>query len=281
VNVDRKDNFGETPNAGVNSDSDVLFSGGVLYRTPVEGLEVFAGYAENFKALGDEILERPSSDLGGLSPETAENAEAGFRYTGDWVTLSAVYYDIQFENRIIFLDNSVASGPNYLIGTNGTYFNAGGIDSSGFELSGLIQPTDSLSVYLAYSRNSSEYVGTGDAAVDTAVGIIPGNDVVNMPSSQYVATLDYVRGPFSLGVSTKYTDQREVNFANTWTADDYLLTDLYMTVTGEGLGGMLENASLDLVVNNLTDKTYLGGISGNGAWIGAPRTVTLTGTIQF
>jgi len=281
VNVDREDNFAETPNAGVDSDSDVLLSGGLLLRTPVEGLEVFAGYAENFKALGDEILERPSSDLDNISPETAENMELGLRYTTDWITLSAVYYDISFENRIIFLDNSVATGPNYLIGTNGTYFNAGGINSDGFELSGLIEPMDNLSLYLAYSRNNSEYVGTGDSAVDAAVGIIPGNDVVNMPDSQYVVTLDYVRGPVNLGLSTKYTDQRAVNFANTWQADDYLLTDAYLTVSGEGLGGALENATLDLVVNNLTDKTYLGGISGNGAWIGAPRTVTLTGTIRF
>ena len=200
----------------------------------MEGLEVFAGYAENFKALGDEILERPSSDLDNISPETAENMELGLRYTTDWITLSAVYYDISFENRIIFLDNSVATGPNYLIGTNGTYFNAGGINSDGFELSGLIEPMDNLSLYLAYSRNNSEYVGTGDTAVDAAVGIIPGNDVVNMPDSQYVVTLDYVRGPG--GLSTKYTDQRAVNFANTWQADDYFLTDAYLTVSGEGLG---------------------------------------------
>ena len=184
VNVDRQDNFAETPNAGVDSDSDVLLSGGLLLRTPVEGLEVFAGYAENFKALGDEILERPSSDLDNISPETAENLEFGLRYSTDWVTLSAVYYDISFENRIIFLDNSVATGPNYLIGTNGTYFNAGGINSDGFELSGLIEPLDNLSLYLAYSRNNSEYGGTGDSAVDAAVGIIPGNDVVTMPDSQ-------------------------------------------------------------------------------------------------
>ncbi|MEE4361465.1 MAG: TonB-dependent receptor [Pseudomonadales bacterium] len=281
VNVDREDNFNETPNAGVNSDSDVLWSGGILYRTPVEGLEVFAGYAENFKALSDLILERPSSDLSNIAPETAENIDVGLRYSGEWITLAATYYDIEFSNRIIFLDNSVSTGPNYIIGTNGTYFNAGGINSDGFEISGLVQPTDSLSVYLAYSRNNSEYVGTGDAAVDAAVGIVPGNDVVNMPDSQYVLTLDYARGPLNVGISTKYTDSRAVNFSNSWVADDYLLTDVYVTVNGEGFGGMLENATLDLVVNNLADKTYLAGISGNGAWLGAPRTATLTGTIRF
>lgn len=281
VDVERKDNFGETSDASLDSDSDLLLSGGVLYRTPIDGLEVFAGYSENFKALSDAILERPDSDLGGLSPETAENIDVGLRYSGDLVTLSATYYDISFEDRIIFLDNSVSTGPNYTIGTNGTYFNAGGIESSGFELSGLVQPTDSVSLYLAYSYNESEYVGTGDPAVDAAVGITPGNDVVGIAENQFVVTLDYVRGPMNLGLSTKYTDERAVTFANSWVADDYLLTDAYVTVSGEGMGGVLDDATLNLVVNNVFDKTYLGGISGNGAWIGAPRSVALTGTVRF
>lgn len=281
VDVEREDNFAETGDASVNSDSDVLFSGGVLYRTPIEGLELFAGYSENFKALSDAILERPESDLDGLSPETAENIDVGLRYVGDLFTLSATYYDISFEDRIIFLDNSVSTGPNYTIGTNGTYFNAGGIDSSGFELSGLVRPTDNLSLYLAYSYNESEYVGTGDPAADAAVGITPGNDVVGIPENQFVVTLDYVRGPMNAGLSTKYTDERAVRFDNSWLADDYLLTDAYVTLSGEGMGGVLNDATLNLVVNNVFDKTYLGGISGNGAWIGAPRSVAVTGTVRF
>ncbi|HSG91677.1 MAG TPA: TonB-dependent receptor [Pseudomonadales bacterium] len=281
VDVAREDNFGATSDASIDSDSDVLLSGGLLYRTPIDGLELFAGYSENFKALSDAILERPDSDLGGLSPETAENIDVGVRYVGDLFTLSATYYDISFEDRIIFLDNSVSTGPNYTIGTNGTYFNAGGIDSRGLELSGLVRPTDNLSVYLAYSYNESEYVGTGDAAVDAAVGITPGNDVVGIPENQLVVTLDYARGPLNVGLSTKYTDERAVRFDNSWVADDYFLTDAYATLSGEGMGGVLDDATLDLVVNNLFDKSYLGGVSGNGAWIGAPRSVVLTGTVRF
>ncbi|MEE4278441.1 MAG: TonB-dependent receptor, partial [Halieaceae bacterium] len=196
VDLERNDNFGETSNVALNSDSDVLLSGGVLWETPVEGLEVFAGYAENFKAIADEILERPDSELDNLEPETAENIEVGLRYRGDRMFLTATYYDIDFSNRIIFLSPESAAGPNYLIGTNGTYFNAGGIESSGFELTADLRLTEALSLYSAYTYSDSTYVGTGDSAVDAGLGVTPGNDVTGIPDQQLVLSLNWARGPF-------------------------------------------------------------------------------------
>ncbi|WP_444932465.1 TonB-dependent receptor domain-containing protein (plasmid) [Microbulbifer sp. SSSA002] len=52
----------------------------------------------------------------------------------DNFSATATYFQNHFENRIIFLDNNTSAGNNYLIGTNGTYFNAGGIESDGLEL---------------------------------------------------------------------------------------------------------------------------------------------------
>ena len=51
VGVSREDLFDVDPDLAVDSDSSLLFSGGVTYETPVEGLDLFAGYSENFKAL--------------------------------------------------------------------------------------------------------------------------------------------------------------------------------------------------------------------------------------
>ncbi|PLW81493.1 TonB-dependent receptor [Kineobactrum sediminis] len=281
VDVEREDNFGETTNVKVNSDSDVLLSGGVLWQTPVDGLEVFAGYSENFKAIYDEILERPESDLSALNPETAENVELGLRYRSGDLFLTTTFYQVDFNDRIIFLSPESAAGPNYLIGTNGTYFNAGGIEAEGLELTADLKLTDRLSVYSAYTWSDATYVGTGDPAVDTGLGIDPGNDVVGIPDQQLVLSLDYSHGNLLAGISGKYTGERPIRLDNSWIADDYITADLYLTLNGEALASTGNNWSVTLLMNNVFDESYLGGIAGQGAWIGAPRTVSASFTIDL
>ncbi|MCB1646939.1 MAG: TonB-dependent receptor [Pseudomonadales bacterium] len=276
VDIERDDLFGATTDVSVNSDSDVLISGGAIWRTPVEGLELFGGYAENFSSISDNILERPDSDLSNIDPETATNIDLGARYRGESFSLTATYYDVEFDNRIIFLSANTSAGPDYLIGTNGTYFNAGGVDSSGLELTGTWNPVDELEIYFSYTNNDSSYIGTGDPLVDSAIGIAPGSTVVNMPETMYVAAADWHRGPFSVGFSSKFTDDRYVNVGNTWKADSYTLTDAYLSYSPEALPDMLRGMNVTLNINNVTDEEYIAGISGGGAWLGAPRTVAVT-----
>lgn len=278
--LDRIDILGETSNAKVKSKSDVLFSGG-LQIEPVAGLNFFAGYAENFKSLGDEILERPLADIADLQPETAENIEAGLRYSDSRIQASATYFNSKFDNRIIFLSNNTTAGPNYLIGTNGSYFNAGGIDSQGFELLANFRVTEGVTLFGSYTYIDATYNGTGDPLVDTAVGITPGNRVTGIPKSMFALSADFNRGPFRAGISGKYTGKRYVDVANSWQTDSYFLADAYVGVTGEALSEALAGVDLSLVANNLTGESYLGGISGGGAWIGAPRTVVFTATVDF
>jgi outer membrane cobalamin receptor len=281
VDLERQDNFGDTTDIAIDSDSDVLFSAGAVWQLPIDGLEVFAGYAENFKAISDNILERPDSDLSTLAPETAENQEVGVRFRGDRLFLTATYYQIDFSNRIIFLGPESAAGPNYLIGDAGTYFNAGGIDSTGFELTADVRLTDSLSLYSAYSQTDSTYIGTGDPLVDEGLGVVPGNDVTGIPDQQFVLSLDWAWRSFNAGASAKYTGERPVRLDNTWIADSYTTVDAYLSVSGEAMAAYLQGWDVTLLVNNAFDEDYLGGISGQGAWIGAPRTVSASFTFDF
>jgi outer membrane receptor protein involved in Fe transport len=265
----------------VNSDSDLLWSAGLVWETPIDGLEAFAGYSENFKAIADVILERPDSDLSALEPETAENIELGLRYRGDRLFLSAAYYDISFNNRIIFLSPESAAGPDYLIGTDGTYFNAGGIDSTGFELTADYRLSEQFSLYSSYSFSDSTYVGTGDSAVDAGLGISPGNDVVGIPDQQLVLSLDWSWDRYSAGISGKYTGERPVRVNNSWIADSYTTADIYLTMRGESSMNMISGWNLTLLVNNAFDESFLGGIAGEGAWIGPPRTVSASFTLDL
>ena len=280
VGVSRDDLFGVDPDLVVDSNSSLLLSGGVTYETPVEGLDFFAGYAENFKAISSSLLEVPGRSLDLLEPETASNIDVGLQYAGDRVALGATWYTIDFRNRIFYLGPQTPAGPNYLIPGGGAYFNAGGIDTSGVELSATVQLPRQTSFYTAYTVNDSTYIGSGDPLVDTNQGIVAGTDVTGVPARLWVVSLDR-SGPLGMGLSAKYTSSRRVSLRSDWYADAYWLVDAYVSFSGEALSDRLRSTEFSIVANNLLDKAYLSAITENAAWLGAPRTVSMTATVSF
>lgn len=285
--IDRVDNFSPNDaalNFTVDSESDVLLSGGAAWTpSAMPGLEIFAGYAENYKAIPDGVLEViGGSGISGLpDPETAENMEVGIRYVGDRLRGSLVYFDSTFKNRLFPAPTQSVGGIDYLEASNGGFINGGGIDSSGLELAGEFLATDSLSFYASYTYNDASILGTGQPALDTAAGIFAGNQVPGIADNMFVISADYSKDNFFAGASTKWVDDRFVNLSNTWTAEGYYDTDLYAGVSGEAISEDLSNIEFRITVNNLFDEDWLSGISGNGAWISAPRTVVFTATADF
>jgi outer membrane receptor protein involved in Fe transport len=245
------------------------------------GLEAFFGYAENFKALNDLVLEREGADCENIDPGTSETLELGVRYDANGLRASAVIFQNDFENRLIFLAPDSEAGPNFLIGTNGAYFNAGGIESEGMELSVNYDINAAFSVYAAYTYIDATYLGSGDPLVDQQNGIIPGNTVAGIPENTFVTSLDWANDMIFAGLSVKYTGERFVNQLNTWETDSNVIADAYVGSNFDSLGGPLSNLRVNLVVNNLLDEEYLGTISSNAAWIGGPRTVSLSATVDF
>ena len=278
--IERNDLFGDSDYAKISSTSKVLLSGGITVE-PANGLELFAGYAENFKALTDSILETTDADISKLDPETAENIELGARYHNGMFTGSATYFSSKFNNRVIFVSTSTGAGPDYLFEGSGGYFNAGGIDSDGFELLASIEPVDGLRLYGSFTHINATYKGTGDPAIDLEQGITPGNDVTGIPKNMFALSADWNSGPFRAGLSGKYTGKRAVNLSNSWIADSNFVADAYIGIRGSAINPSLAGVDLSLVVNNLFDESYIGGISGNYGWIGAPRTAVATLTVDF
>ena len=281
VEVGRRDHFGETAELSISSDSDLLLSGGFTYTAPISGLELFAGYAQNFKSLSDRLLEVPGRSLEGLEPETADNLDFGLRYTGDRLAATATYYRIDFQNRIFFLSPQTAAGPNYLIAGGGSYFNAGGIDSRGLELSATLRVTDSTSFYTAWTRNDATYVGTGDPLVSGAQGIRPGSQVVGVPRTLVVVSADHSGEPVGAGISAKYTGPRGITLDGSWSADAYWLLDAYFRWSAGRISQRFQGLEVALIGNNLLDRAYLATIGGQAAFLGAPRTVSLNVTASF
>lgn len=283
VDTDRVDNFGVQALRSLSSDTDTLYSTGATFRTPIDGLELFAGYSENVKPLTGNVLENEGTVLDGIEAETAKNKELGLRYVGGNIVASAVYFDNEFDNRLEFFGNQLAGNiPDYLIGTAGRYDNVGGIETNGFELALAMELTGNWSVYGSYTYTDASYIGTGlGAAADAALGLVPGNSVVGTPENMYVVSVDWFRGNYSAGLSTKFVDDRFINRANTTMAENYAVSDFYFNINGEGISDFLKGYQLGIVVSNLTDKRYLGGISGFGSWIGAPRTAVFSITADF
>lgn len=272
VDLERKDKMtGES--LSVSSDSDTLLSGGLVVQTPVDGLEVFAGYAENFAAIKDTVLEREASSLTNIEPETAENIDVGLRFVGDKITANLTYYDISFENRLTFFAPDSPDGIDYLIGTNGSYVNVGGIESNGFEASITVALNEQWRIYSSFTKNESEYVG-GNSEFPV------GNTVAGSAEEMAVISIDWSKGNYLAGLSTKRVGARWLDAANKNRVDAYVVSDFYAGVRLE-LDGDIESVDLRLTVNNVFDESYLGGISGGSAWIGAPRTAALNISASF
>ncbi len=280
VDISRRDVFGVDPELTVDSDSKLLFSGGVTYEAPVKHLHFFAGYAKNFRAIGSNLLEVPGRSLDDLEPETASNIDVGMQYLGDRVALGVTLYRINFENRIFYLGPQTTAGPNYLIPGGGGYFNAGGVRTSGLELSATVRMPLRFSLYSAYTSNASEYIGSGDPLVDATQNIVAGADVTGVPDRLWVISLDRT-GPIRAGLTAKYTSQRRVSLTADWYADAYWLVDAYLSFSGEALSDLLQTTEFSIVANNLMNKTYLSAITENAAWLGASRTISMTATISF
>ena len=280
VGVSRADQFDVDPALAVDSDSNLLFSGGVTYETPLEGLDLFAGYSENFKALSALLLEVPGRSLDLIEPETASNIDVGLQYSGERVALGATWYTIDFQNRIFYLGPQTPTGPNYLIPGGGAYFNAGGIDTSGLEFSATVPMPQRTSFYTAFTFNDSTYIGTGDPLVDASQGLVAGTDVTGVPDRLWVVSLDRT-GPLGMGLTAKYTSSRRVSLRSDWYADDYWLVDAYVSFSGEALSDLLRSTEFSIVANNLFDKAYLSAITENAAWLGPPRTISMTATVSF
>ena len=60
------------------------------------------------------------------------------------------WHGIDFQNRIFYLGPQTPAGPNYLIPGGGAYFNAGGIDTTGIELSATVPLPHQTAFYTAY-----------------------------------------------------------------------------------------------------------------------------------
>lgn len=272
VDVAKNDLFNSDNNLDVDSSSDVLFSAGFVAPVPgVRGLEVFGGYAENFAAIKDAVLERDDTDLSVVEPERADNIDLGLRYSSPGLNASLTYYDITFDNRITFISNEDVDGIDFLEAAAGGYVNDGGVESNGIEASLDYQLNDNWGVYVSYTKNDSTYVDKAAA----------GNTVIGSAEDMAAISFDYKSDGYFAGFSTKYVGERYMDQANTQVVDSYTTSDFYLGTAVYNVGNAIDSMELRFTINNVFDERYLGTIAPGAAWIGAPRVAALNAKFTF
>lgn len=300
VDIAKNDNFDASNDLDVNTDSDTLISAGIVAPLPIEGLEVFAGYGENFAAIKDAQLERDDTDLRFIKPETADNIDVGFRYASPGFNASVTYYNIEFNDRIQFTSNETSAGIDFLEAAAGGYRNVGGIESSGIEISADVMLTDTLSLFTSVTVSESEYIATigatgtqydtladAQAAIadennpESSLVAVEGNTVIGTPDTMAVVSLDWAKDNYFAGISTKYVDSRFLDIYNSAEVEDYIVSDLYIGGFVENLGQGIDELEVRLTVNNLFDEDYASTIAPGAFWIGAPRAVAVNARLTF
>ncbi|AYV48178.1 hypothetical protein CFHF_23580 [Caulobacter flavus] len=279
----------------LDADSDVLFSLGALYRVN-DSLQAFAGFSQNYGAVGDWALEKTQTDTSKLKSSVADDFEAGLRFHGPRLSAQVTAYYIDYKNAITFYSaDFITGGPtgsnggiNYTAGTSGAYANTGkGVESKGVEASLVYELSDAFTASAALTLNDSVYQQgfTGGTANAGAVKpVAKGNDVPGAPSTLVSLGLDYSRDNFRAGIRGKYTGKTAGDAPNTPSLylPAYTIVDL-----SAGYRLPLENGravDLQLNVTNLLGEKYIGGMLDEFTQRytrGAPRTVSVGLNFSF
>jgi outer membrane receptor protein involved in Fe transport len=266
-----------------NSKSDPLVSLGVTWQA-ADGIEAFAGFSQNYAAIFNNVLQRTNQlALNEVEPETADNIEIGMRVDRGPLLASATLYSIKFDNRIEALTASLVDGIDYLGQNDVLYLNVGGIESKGIEALVNYRVGGGWVLGSSYTYNDSKYEGTGDAAQDAALNLIPGAQVAGAAEHTLVASADWRGDVWNFGISGRYTGKRPLDRANDVSLSAVTIWNANVGFDLSDISPRLKGASANLVVTNLTDKSYLSGVenAGSTAFIGAPRTVVFSFNVDL
>lgn len=242
-----------------------LPSVGLNYRLDARN-EVFASWAQNiamfqggFK-LGPQAVSQATWDSqGNLQPERSRTLEAGYRYVAGPVQFSAAAYTVRFDNRLLQYnpcDSRQPVGPT----CGNRFYNVGGVDSHGAELSLMWTPVASLRWYSSASYNRSTYDDdyvAGGVTVPTR-----GKIQVDTPQWLLSSQLDWHQGPWQASLRGKYTGERYYTYTNDRGFGGFTVFDIG---AGYDFGtlGVLRDLKVSVNVTNLTDKRYASNLDSS------------------
>lgn len=243
---------------GSTDDTNVAGKIGLQWGVGENGM-VFGTYATGYKGPAFNVFYNMSeNDVNPIDSEESESFELGYKFSGDRLFASVVYYYTEIEN---FQANDFDDSDG--VTTTG-FTNGGDVETEGLEIDVLWQATDFLSI--------SGGIASSDAQATT------GDDLPFAPDLKYSVTANYniptsSGGEWNINGSYIYTDERlSGNIGQNGQSNpevllpDYALLNASVTYTWPD-----ERYSVSLIGRNLTDEAYVTTYSGDGFRYQVPR----------
>jgi iron complex outermembrane receptor protein len=227
--------------------------------------ELFAGYAQNMRAyqssrtgLSPYSTTQAGFDAitGSLKPETSQTIEAGWRLNTRTLDAVVAAYAVQFKDRLL----AIQQGPG-IQGNPSVLANVGDAQLLGLEASASFRLGGGISWYNGLSLNKSQY--KSDYTSNGATFATNGKTIVDTPATMFKSVLSYDSSSLFANVGADYMAKRYYTYLNQGAVDG---RTLFNASVGYRLGGMvgLKDLTLQLTVNNLTDKRYISTVGSNG-----------------
>ncbi|MET0330596.1 MAG: TonB-dependent receptor, partial [Dyella sp.] len=228
--------------------------------------ELFASYAKNiamfqggFKLGPQAVSQAVWDSQGTLEPEKSRSVEAGYRVVHDTFQASAALYKVRFDNRLLQY-NPCNSRQPVGPGCGNRFYNVGGVNSHGLELTVLWTPSTHWNWYNSASFNRSTY-----ASDYVQAGVLQATDgklQVDTPTKLFASELTYSYGPWFASLRGKYTGKRYYTYTNDQGFGGYTTFDLG---AGYDFGAIAfaKDVRLSFNVTNLTDKRYAANLDNS------------------
>lgn len=231
---------------------------GARYKL-AEGQEVFASFAKNiamfqggFKLGPQAVSQAIWNAQGDLKPEKSRSLEAGYRVESGPLAASLAAYKVRFDNRLLQYnpcDSRQPVGPS----CGNRFYNVGGVDSHGVELTFVWTPDEHLRWYNSASLNRSTYAS--DYVQAGVVQHTKGRIQTDTPKKLFATQIDWTQGAWFASLRGKYTGERFYTYTNDRGFGGFTVWDLS---GGYDFGAMsfASDVRLSLNVTNLGDKRY-------------------------
>jgi iron complex outermembrane receptor protein len=236
--------------------------GGIVYK-PVKGVSLYANYIEGLQqgavASGTDIVNIGET----FAPYKSRQKEIGVKYDAGKVGMSAALFTTSQPSAFI---------QNRRFGVFGEQRNRG------LELSAFGTPVRGLRVLGGLTLLDA-------TQQRTAGGVNQGKDVIGVPDTQFNAGVEWdvpqAHG-LTLNARTVYTSSQFADAANQQRLPSWTRVDVGASYLTRVMG---RDLTLRARIDNLTDRGYwasAGGYPGSGYLVlGAPRTMVVSGTIDF
>ena len=284
VDMHYRNTVGAAGTSNNTSEETFMFApgGGLLYNHD-KNWQWFFGVYKGFNIASPGTVRDDGTPV---EKETSIAKEVGVRYNDQNLLVTLTAFRTYFEDLIVINNSNSDSTPD----------NAGNVITKGLEFltryepEGLL-PVGDLSLFASYTFTNANLDGAASATDSKAslfAGGRDGSNVPYVPEHRFSAGADYNFNKFGFGLNVTYqsetygtaTETETEEFGGSANAragkiDSYTLLNLYADYD------IIDNATIKVGVNNVTDLEYIATRHPQGARAGAPLTAYIKASISY